>query len=1122
LRREVLDTPLARLCRYYLDCLSHDDLSGVSQSATSSHGDASYVELRALPMFDQDGGDPFDSEAGRRLLGRVRRARTRQTVFLGYPVRLNVMRSRQGREALVTEPLLLLPFEEAASGHGNPTLTDDVPQINYRALRALSNAGDASLLEEAIQLTDDLGLGNSAGEQPDLDELFARLRKVRSDWDWLEEIDPYALSSGLPLSELNQQGIFNRAVLIALPAEGSSHYTKGLEAELRSLQSVEETRYAGTALGVWLNRQTIDSAPADQRPLLEILALNSEQRQAVRQGLSNPLTVITGPPGTGKSQVVTSILVNAARQGQTVLFASKNNKAVDLVETRVNALGPRPVLLRLGANQYHSRLAEYLISLTSTTATAEDHHRLREYEGIHARLGRRSETLDAELQAMVTLRNEVDRLEQEVEQVRHEIGEELFRRLQSMDRQDLMRGVWLLRAAVGRATRARQPFLTRLAWPLVCNARFGRLAEAGRSFQKILEEIGLSCPDVPRVSSLRVGDWNQYGNRLFARASEVAAAAQYFSKLSALAEARSLEELSGQWKKLTAELAESSGLLWQTWLRLQASRMGPEQRKLLGDHGTLLQMINQNRQPRRDVIRRCYQLFPQIRSILSCWAVTSLSARGRVPFAPNFFDVLVIDEASQCDIASALPLLYRARRVVVIGDPMQLRHVSTLSRQQDQQLLGKHGLVDDCSGWAYSARSLFDLADSLCRSEDVVELRDHYRSHADIIEFSNDAFYGGRLRIATNHDRLRSPDPAEPAVRWLDVPGKTVRPAGGGAMNEAEAQAVVEEVERLIGQGYRGSIGVVSPFRAQANRIRDVVHAHTSLVARLADVDFLADTVHRFQGDERDVMIFSPVVSSGVSGAALGFLRNSPNLFNVAISRARAALIVVGDKGAALNCGVDYLARFAVHCGRVRERHEPVALEALGALGAMTRAPDLGPEYPAVVNPEGVSEWERLFYRALYRAGIRPVPQYPVERHRLDFAVLDGARRLGIEIDGERYHRDWDGELCRRCQIRNHRLMELGWDLMRFWVYQVRDDLDRAVDLVRAWAQGGVAGARLRPERPLPDPFEHDEERAVIRSDGFVDDPRFDHAPALRRPEEHVVDAKSRPSARGGRGRVDR
>ena len=57
--------------------------------------------------------------------------------------------------------------------------------------------------------------------------------------------------------------------------------------------------------------------------------------------------------------------------------------------------------------------------------------------------------------------------------------------------------------------------------------------------------------------------------------------------------------------------------------------------------------------------------------------MTSLSARGRLPFEPGIFDLVVIDEASQCDIASALPLLYRARRAVIIGDPLQLKHVST-------------------------------------------------------------------------------------------------------------------------------------------------------------------------------------------------------------------------------------------------------------------------------------------------------------------------------------------------------------------------------------------------------------------------------------------------------------
>jgi len=56
-------------------------------------------------------------------------------------------------------------------------------------------------------------------------------------------------------------------------------------------------------------------------------------------------------------------------------------------------------------------------------------------------------------------------------------------------------------------------------------------------------------------------------------------------------------------------------------------------------------------------------------------------------------------------------------------------------------------------------------------------------------------------------------------------------------------------------------------------------------------------------------------------------------------------------------------------------------------------------------------------------------------------------------VDGENYHRNWDGELCRRDQIRSRRLADLGWDIMRFWVYEVRDDLEGAVRRVKAWVE---------------------------------------------------------------------
>lgn len=235
---------------------------------------------------------------------------------------------------------------------------------------------------------------------------------------------------------------------------------------------------------------------------------------------------------------------------------------------------------------------------------------------------------------------------------------------------------------------------------------------------------------------------------------------------------------------------------------------------------------------------------------------------------------------------------------------------------------------------------------------------------------------------------------------------------------------------------------MVTPFRAQANAITEAVNADEALSTALLRAEFLADTVHKFQGDERDVMVFSSVVSSNMPDRALGFLRSNPNLFNVAITRARAQLIVVGDRAACMRSDVGYLSRFAQYTA---------SLGGISGDDIEARLAAVGPEYPPVARPELVSDWERVFYSALFAAGIRPVPQYPVEKYVLDFLVVAGDRRLAIEVDGERYHRNWTGELCRRDQLRNQRLFELGYDVRRFWVYEIRDDLQRCVRDVEDW-----------------------------------------------------------------------
>lgn len=1005
---------LGDLCRYYLECLARESGPAVSLPAADTAG---YAALDWLPFAGDVAELPANAPAIRKIVQKARRERGQLTLYAGYAIRVRPFRFRN-EEEIRLEPVLLYPI-----GENGETLTpaSHIPIFNLEVLKSLPSADSGNLIDEAIQLVDELGLANPEEDLPAWDEIILRLQRQRPDWQWREHLNPWSLSREPALADLNQPGIYNRALLFV---GTRSPFTWGLETELRKLMTCEPAT-RDTALGTWLRGDIAEASLPEDRPLVEVLPLNTEQRQAVVQGMSAQLTVVTGPPGTGKSQLVGSLLANMAWDGRSVLLTSKNNHAVDVVEHRINSLGTHPLLLRLGREEHQARIAQELTSRLAESSTAADalrHERLlAAYEDSRAAFA----SARHEIAATVELRNRVDQRERMAEPARTYFGREGFRALRTADFAAMGRRLASLAAALdSKAVR----FLEN-RW----RQRVDRAADALRGDATLL---GVPFPE-------HDGEWDDFQTAMEQRLEWARRVQDYWRAFDKLRAAKPLEQLARELSRVTRESAGNSRELWQSWLQLWPSRWNPETRRLLSEYVSLLQMIaggGSEQSAGQRVFRRYYSLFPKVAKALPCWAVTSLSARGRLPFEPALFDLIVIDEASQCDIASALPLLFRARRAVIIGDPLQLRHVSTVAPQQDRQILAAHGLAEGHSAWAYSVNSLFDLARTVCRHEDIVNLREHHRSHRDIIGFSNRHFYRGRLRIATDHEALKGAGEGT-AVRWIDVKGRVMRPSGGGALNGVEAAALVKALRTLVLEdGYRGATGVVTPFRAQANRIRTLIHQDEELSRRLADMQFIVDTVHGFQGDERDIIFFSPVVSQGTSETTLRFLKGNGNLFNVAITRARSALIVVGDAHAALASGVSYLARFAEYAREVATQ---------GKRDAATG--EIGPEYPQVAQPELVSQWERLFYSQLYQAGLRPVPQYEEAPYTLDFALFNGDRKLDIEIDGENYHRDWDGELCRRDQIRSQRLADSGWDVMRFWVYEIREDPDEAIGRVKSW-----------------------------------------------------------------------
>ncbi len=1030
-----VDTPLARLCNYYASCIAEDAGAKVRVFAQSKFG-LDYKELETLPTSLDEIDGIFESSEAQGFLNMARRDKS-QALYFGYPVMLSHARSSKSDwEGYFLSPVFLFPIKLP----DNEVSVDfNFPTINRDVLERYSDAKGEELVKELVTLEEELGISGE-GEQPELDELVQRLKNLRPEWQWSEEIDPYKLTKEPLIQECTTEGILNRAVVVKVQ-EAPNNFTQGLEYELSQLARLSESDYKDTALGQWIYRDVGVGNEKNLDSLLEVFPMNLEQHEAIQNALVNNLTVITGPPGTGKSQVVTNLLINAAWQKKRVLFASKNNKAVDVVESRVNNIGTRPILLRLGGRgSYQDQLVSHLSNLLATTVDSQDEQdfsaRKQEFEDIHAELM----NVDSQINDLVSLRNSVDEMDMDNEDARSDLTEDTFALIKNGRFSAEQSQVELLLGKLEHALKPKTTLFGKIGNLLFGGQENKSITSGAEQLEGTFLEIGIEKPEIA-FSKENHQAWSLFKDQLQRRWNQVERVSKYFSALDELQKSESLEILTKQRLDLLKRMSDKSSVLWKLWLKLQVGQLSPGDRSLLSQYRSTLQMAS-GPSPAKSVWRNYYDQSQRISHILSTWAVTSLSAKGRIPLNKDVFDLVVFDESSQCDIASALPLLYRAKQAVVIGDPKQLSHISSISKKQDERLLEKYGLLDTHSDWAYSYNSLFDLAAGLSGGTGIVDLRDHYRSHADIISFSNEFFYEGRLRIATRYDSLKRPKGEDVGVRWINIEGRAAKaPSGSGSQNKQEAESVVAELRRLFKQGYKGTIGVVSPFRAQANLIRKLVNDDSELSMWLSTCDFISETVHKFQGDERDIIIFSPVVSKGMPRGSTLFLQKTGNLFNVAITRARAMLIVVGNHGAVLHSDVSYMEKFAQHVSEVGKQEEE----------KVTQDFEFGPDYPTVKNPERVSDWERVFYKALHDAGIRAIPQYQEEMYTLDFAVFDGERKLNIEVDGEHYHKDWTGELCYRDQMRNQRMFELGWDVMRFWVYEIRDDMKGCVQRVKEW-----------------------------------------------------------------------
>lgn len=338
-----------------------------------------------------------------------------------------------------------------------------------------------------------------------------------------------------------------------------------------------------------------------------------------------------------------------------------------------------------------------------------------------------------------------------------------------------------------------------------------------------------------------------------------------------------INRIDAQLEILSSEMAKKS------WLR-----------RVAGDaeaQDAVEALLNHYRRNYDRIDDSMYEVFSRSLPAVPIWITTALSTKS-IPMQPEVFDLLVIDEATQCTLTNLLPMIHRARKIVVIGDPEQLPAIGTIGQEAERSLAAKFDVTEWQELLGHAGNDVYKTAFHCMPRSDVIPLLEHYRSHPLIIGFANQHIYQKKLRLRRDPDQAKN-IPYGAGVHGTQVKGYCKRgPRDRSWINPPEVDAVCKQVKQLREcEGFGAfTIGVVTPFSAHADAISKKLD-EMGLLMR----DVTVGTAHRYQGDERDIMIFSPVVAKGITDRAAHWVEEPTNLINVALTRAREALFVVGD-----------------------------------------------------------------------------------------------------------------------------------------------------------------------------------------------------------------------------------
>ncbi|MCB0629138.1 MAG: AAA domain-containing protein [Saprospiraceae bacterium] len=681
-----------------------------------------------------------------------------------------------GRNRTVCAPLLIYPAGLAEEDEiYNLRIDTSNPILNPAVLEVLNASGEYATvtLEELTELVPagDLNFDNAYRLEQAMAGLFPDLEKeTLSDFPELiaeEKIKELLKRSGKPMQ------------IVSAAAVGIIDKGKGARGVINELGLLSEGEDFSGPIRTLFGKAASAFPSGKQKNIYAPALLSTAQEQVLHNAYKFPLSMVVGPPGTGKTFTIASLAVDLMSKGQSVLIASRNNQAVKVVAEKIESdLNLRDVVVQATTGSYRKAVKKQLQNWFRGIG-------LEYYSDQSVRSVRKE---------LVVLDNEI------------------VRQLETINLWEEKTRKW-----------GRQLSEYDESW----------LAQLKRWY--IQHRVERNSPFWKSVSQLEDLYWRR-------------------------------RQLLQDYLRMIFHYRLRQVLKKDRWVIRQliaalSARTGNKKENLYDEIDV-------------SVMLRC----------LPIWVTNTTDVHQLLPAYTEMFDVVIIDEASQCDIASALPVLQRAKRAVIVGDPKQLRHLSFVSERQQQLFREQFGLTEVPDFWLdYRDYSLLDLvADQLPNQEQVQMLDEHFRSLPDIIAFSNRHFYNNKLHIMTD-----LPGADRNSVQLHIGNGK--REEQGHNLKEAEAVLrkirTIMDADKDLDNAFCQSIGILSPFRAQVEYLQKQIAENFS-AKELLRHRVLIGTPFAFQGEERDIMLLSFALEPQSPAGVWNYL-NREDIFNVSITRAR-------------------------------------------------------------------------------------------------------------------------------------------------------------------------------------------------------------------------------------------